>query len=534
MDMIGTMSLGQIWDAIAHTHAQRTALIFEAKSGGVRSYTYAAMDAAINRTANLFLSLGIQKNHKVAAHLNNSPEFLFCLFALAKIGAVLVPLNVHFLHDECSHILQKCDIDTVVTEAQFLPLYQQILAGQHGLRHVLVVNAGAPLPELFSCFQTLVQQQPEELIPAQPVYSHDVAEILFTSGTTSAPKGVVITHHNLIFAGYYTAWQCALRSDDVYLTSMPAFHIDCQCTAAMPTFVSGATFVLLEKYSARNFWASVCLHRATITECIPRIMRTLMLQPSKAWEKQHNLRDVFFYLTLSDEEKDAFVERFGVRLLTSYGMTETIVGIIGDRPGDARRWPSLGRVGMGYEARVVGCDGCDVPLGTVGELLIKGEPGKTLFKEYYNDPAATARAYDAQGWLHTGDSVYADKDGYYYFVDRNVNMIKRCGENISCTEVENILVAHPDIMEAAVVGVPDELCDEQVVAFVVPKDNATITVAELADYASARLAKFKLPSTITLVENLPRTSTGKVQKFLLKQKITSTVHECPGDIALTL
>jgi crotonobetaine/carnitine-CoA ligase len=304
---------------------------------------------------------------------------------------------------------------------------------------------------------------------------------------------------------------------------MPAFHIDCQCTAAMPTFTAGATFVLLEKYSARKFWEQVCRHKATLTECIPIMVRTMMMQPRMEWEKDHCLREVFFYLTLSGEEKDAFLERFKVRFLTSYGMTETIVGVIGDRPGDKRRWPSIGRVGLCYEAKIADAQGRELLPGEAGEICIRGVPGKTIFKEYFQDPKATARILDPDGWLRTGDCGSMDEEGFFYFLDRNVNMIKRSGENISCIEIENMLTAHPDVAEAAVVGVPDPIHDEAVKAFVVPKQGKRMAAEDILASLTPRLAQFKLPSFIEIRTSLPHTSTGKVRKYQLKP---DAVIEC--------
>ncbi|EOM7110257.1 AMP-binding protein [Escherichia coli] len=332
MDIIGGQHLRQMWDDLADVYGHKTALICESSGGVVNRYSYLELNQEINRTANLFYTLGIRKGDKVALHLDNCPEFIFCWFGLAKIGAIMVPINARLLREESAWILQNSQACLLVTSAQFYPMYQQIQQEDATqLRHICLTDVALPADDGVSSFTQLKNQQPATLCYAPPLSTDDTAEILFTSGTTSRPKGVVITHYNLRFAGYYSAWQCALRDDDVYLTVMPAFHIDCQCTAAMAAFSAGATFVLVEKYSARAFWGQVQKYRATITECIPMMIRTLMVQPPSANDRQHRLREVMFYLNLSEQEKDAFCERFGVRLLTSYGMTETIVGIIGDR-----------------------------------------------------------------------------------------------------------------------------------------------------------------------------------------------------------
>ncbi|MDU7306978.1 MAG: AMP-binding protein, partial [Escherichia coli] len=337
------------------------------------------------------------------------------------------------------------------------------------------IDMALPADDGVSSFTQLKNQQPATLCYAPPLSTDDTAEILFTSGTTSRPKGVVITHYNLRFAGYYSAWQCALRDDDVYLTVMPAFHIDCQCTAAMAAFSAGATFVLVEKYSARAFWGQVQKYRATITECIPMMIRTLMVQPPSANDRQHRLREVMFYLNLSEQEKDAFCERFGVRLLTSYGMTETIVGIIGDRPGDKRRWPSIGRAGFCYEAEI---------------------------RDDHNK--ATAKVLEADGWLHTGDTGYRDEEGFFYFVDRRCNMIKRGGENVSCVELENIIATHPKIQDIVVVGIKDSIRDEAIKAFVVLNEGETLSEEEFFCFCEQNMAKFKVPSYLEIRKDLPR------------------------------
>lgn len=271
-----------------------------------------------------------------------------------------------------------------------------------------------------------------------------------------------------------------------------------------------------EKYSARAFWGQVQKYRATITECIPMMIRTLMVQPPSANDRQHRLREVMFYLNLSEQEKDAFCERFGVRLLTSYGMTETIVGIIGDRPGDKRRWPSIGRAGFCYEAEIRDDHNCPLPAGEIGEICIKGVPGKTIFKEYFLNPKATAKVLEADGWLHTGDTGYCDEEGFFYFVDRRCNMIKRGGENVSCVELENIIATHPKIQDIVVVGIKDSIRDEAIKAFVVLNEGETLSEEEFFRFCEQNMAKFKVPSYLEIRKDLPRNCSGKIIRKNLK------------------
>lgn len=362
------------------------------------------------------------------------------------------------------------------------------------------------------------EKQPKELNELRPLSSDDVVEILFTSGTTSKPKGVVITHCNMLYAGIFTAWQLSMRHEDRFLTIMPAFHVDFQLDAFMPILTVGGTMIVVEKYSARRFWKQVCDYKATITECIPMMARTLMLQPQQEWEKDHSVREVYFYLALTKKEKNAFEERFNVRLLNSYGLTESLVGVIGAPPNGERNWPSIGKPGLSYEAKIIDEEGNELPPNMIGEIYIKGIPGRTLMKEYYHDPEATAKALKPGGWLYTGDKGYVDESGWFYFVDRKVNMIKRAGENISTTEIENILMCHPKIEEAAVIGVPDPIRDQAVKAFIIFKDGEELSMEEILDYCKGRLATFKVPSFIETRTSFPRTCTYKIQKNCWNKK----------------
>ncbi|MFB9953987.1 AMP-binding enzyme [Cellulomonas denverensis] len=222
------------------------------------------------------------------------------------------------------------------------------------------------------------------------------------------------------------------------------------------------------------------------------------------------MREVLYYLPITDAEKDEYTERFGVRLLNSYGNSECLVGAITDPPTGERRWPSIGRVGPGYQARIADEQGHALPDGETGEIQLRGEPGVTFMAGYLDDPAATAALYDADGWMHTGDLGHRDADGWFYFADRRSRVIKRGAENISPARVEAVLAEHPAIAEASVIGVPDPIYDQAVKAVVAPKPGHALTADAVIAHCAARLPRFMVPTVVELVDHLPQTRSFKV------------------------
>lgn len=522
MDIVGSRTLRDLWGELRSTHPARTFLVHEDAAGDVSEYTYAAFARLVARTANLARDLGVRPGDRVAVHLRNCPELVMWMFGLAEIGAVMVPLHPRNSRAECADIVTRTRAAAVVCEPETLPFYRAA-ADAHGeqspvphdarisVPHVVLVGGGAGSAGTVR-YETERDARPDEVADPVPLSSDDPVGIVFTSGTTARPKGVVLTQANLLFSGLFVDWQATVGPGDRLLTTMPACHVNFQLNALMPVLTAGATLVMLERYSAHTFWRQVVRHDATIVQSIAMIVRTQLAQPAAAWERRHRVREILYYLPVTDEEKERYEERFGTRILNSYGTSETLVGVITDPPVGQRRWPSIGRAGLGYEARVVDDEGRELPPGGTGEIQVRGVPGRTLMLGYFEDPQATAAVYTADGWMRTGDLGYTDADGWFYFVERRSQMIKRAGENVSPSEVETALVGHPLVLEAAVVGLPDPIHDEAVKAFVVPVPGATLTVDEVVAHCRAHLADFKVPTLVEIVDVLPHTSTYKVAR----------------------
>lgn len=518
MDMIGKKTLGGYFDELALTHGDKIAIVCENSSGKISSLSYLRLNERINQTANLLKSMGVKKGDFVAVHLLNSIEYVLSFIAIAKLGAVCVPINANYVYADTLFIIQKVKPALIVTEPKFTQIYEEIQNKNHKFKNgILIVKADLSYDKYVNYEKEIKKYSTTFNI--QEFDNLDTAEIIFTSGTSSFPKGVMITHYNLIFAGFYTSWQINLNKDDIYLTAMPLWHIDAQCTAMMPTFSRGATLVLLEKFSAHKFWDQIIAHRASITECIPKMICTMMVQKVKPNEKDHCLRQMLFYLNISNKDMSEFLERFNIKsVLSSYGMSETIVGLIGDRPDEKRKFPSIGRVGFGYEAKIIDKDENELCKNQNGEIYIRGERGKSIFKGYFDNEEATNKVLNADGWLHTGDIGYFDDEGYFYFVDRDINLIKVAGENVSSVEVEIYLQAHEKIFEAAIIGVADSFDNELIKACVVLKEGESLSKEEIKEYCLLGLAKFKVPSIVQFYSALPKTCTGKVRKNILRSE----------------
>ncbi len=503
------INVRDLWEEKAVTRADEEFLVFEnPDTGEVRIFTYAKFWSSTCRVANMFWTRGVRSGDRVGVHLYNSVETLQCLFGLAAIGAITVPLNASYTPSEIDHILRSCQVRTVVTDPELLP---SCLQADYGVRDAIVVGGAQGHP----CYEELSNAEPDELRVRPPIAASDPIEVMFTSGTTSRPKGVVLTHHNFIFSGLFVNWELAMSPADRYLTTMATSHINLQTSALMPVLTAGATLVLQRRYSASRFWAEVRRHHATLVQGMAMIVRTLMAQPVHPDERDHQVREMHYFLPITEPEKQAFEARYQVSLLNNYGSTETLVGNITDLPFGKRRWPSIGRVGLGYQVKIVDAEGRQLPAGEMGEIMIKGERGRTLMAGYWQDEQATAQAFDADGWLHTSDYGYFDADGWFYFVDRQCDLIKRAGENVSASEVEDVLLRHPAVKEAAVVGIPDPVRDESVAAFVVLADDLKVDPEELIEHCKTHLAYFKVPTVVEIREQLPRGNYGKVQKKLL-------------------
>lgn len=512
IDLIGNRTLRDLLDERSARFPDKPFLIYEAKDGGVSEWSYTEFARGVDEVAAGLSHLGLGKGDKITTHLPNSPEFLLLLFAAATIGAVLVPSNVGNQASELEHILSYSDSKALVTELQYLSTADQALEGAPAIKHRIIARGDDPVEG----YQWLGDiRRRSTTLPEANIDSDDVIEMLFTSGTTARPKGVLLTHANLLRSGERMSKSLYLDHDERCLTALPLFHVNAQSATLLAALTVGGTCVLLEEFKASQFWAQVRRHRATQISLVAMLARTLLAQPAMATDRDHHVRRIFHAINITDTERANFESRFGVELINGYGLSEAMTVVTLAPAFGPKRWPSIGLPTYDRLVRVVDANGEDVPPGTPGEIIVHGVPGRTLMKGYYKDPEATSNTI-RDGWLYTGDNAYVDSAGYLYFFDRKKDVIKRAGENISASEVEAVLIEHPQVAEVAVIGVSDAIRDEAVKAFIVTEAGAEVPVDEIINFCSARMASFKVPSIVEIRPFLPKTSIGKIEKKLLR------------------
>ena len=498
MNIVGTRTLASALEDKARRFGARVFLI--AEDG--RRWTWEQFDHDVNRAAHFLLDRGLKHGDKLNLHLGNCPEFVIWWLAAAKTGTVIVPTNPVSTADELAYIFEHSEARVSLTEPTYAAACHAARGRCSRLEDVIDVR---PIADV-------VADMPATP-PGVPVASSDEVSMQYTSGTTSKPKGVLLTHANYIYGGEVMAKAMRAAPSDRHLIVLPLFHAGAQLHAFIPMLLTGGSIAIMERFSASRFVAQAIEHEATLAALFAAPIRMLLAQPPHPDEARTRLRACSYAQNITPQQFAEWHARFRAPLMQIWGMTETM-SLPLMHPLDLPPKPlSMGMPVVGYEVKIVDEMGREVPPGTTGELIVGGVPGVSLMKGYFKNDKATTEAL-RDGWLYTGDQAYADADGWFFFVDRKKDMIKRAGENVSASEVEDVLKQHPAVFDAAVVGVPDPVRDESIKAYVIVRESAAATVPELIAWCRERLSAFKVPAVIEFRDTFPRTSVGKIQKHL--------------------
>jgi crotonobetaine/carnitine-CoA ligase len=512
------MNMPQLIQESCRRFPEKTFLFFQNEQ-----ISYRTFGENVYRAANWFRRMGIRKGDRVCISLPNCPEFLYIWMGLSQIGGIMVPINVAFKEKEATYILRHSECVALVGNEETLEVTTKERQDLSFLKYIISIEDKVSFPEIlsFSAFK----QEDSELKTSVDIRDNDVSSIMYTSGTTGPPKGVMVTHRAYVCCGQgYTYW-AAITDEDRLFTCLPLYHANAQYYSTMGSLAAGASLILVNRFSASRFWDQIRQYNATIFNFIGAMVVILLKQPENPSDSQNNVRVAYGTPALDKELQDRFEERFGLTVLAGYALTECPFGTIQPLQG-IRKPKSIGipRFHPEFENQisVVNERGEELPPGEVGELVIKNP---TVTPGYFRDPEETKKVL-RKGWLYTGDNAYRDEDGYFFFVDRKKDVIRRRGENFSSLEIEEVLNAHPKVLESAVIGVPSELSDEEIKAYVIPKPGEMIEPTEIFEWCEKRLARFKIPRYLEFREGLPKTPTHRVEKYKLRQEKGNLTEGC--------
>jgi carnitine-CoA ligase len=494
---------------------------------GATRWCHADAAHAAARAGAALLSAGIRRGDRVALLSGNRAEGLQVFLGCGWIGAICVPINTAAMGPQIGYFLADSGARLLVVEAAFVERLGSAELARSALETIWVVGDDAPAlpaglprgvriepcPAAAAAFEDGADGAPAEATQAADVQPGDALAILYTSGTTGPAKGVVCPHAQYHWWGANSARVLAVEASDVLCTTLPLFHINALNTYAQAA-LTGSRVVFEPRFSASGFWPAMQAAGATVVYLLGAMVPILLAQPASEAERRHAVR-IGLGPGVPAAAAEAFRERTGVVLLEGYGSTETNF-VIASAPDSPRRGV-MGWLQPGFDARVVDEHDAPLPDGTAGELVLRADAPFAFASGYFNRHEDTVRAW-RNLWFHTGDRVVRDADGAFRFVDRIKDAIRRRGENISSWEVEQVLLGHPAVATAAVFPVRSELAEDEVMAALVAQPGRTIDPAELVQYCQARLPRFAIPRYIDIVDELPRTENGKVQKFKLRER----------------
>lgn len=471
-----------------------------------RVYTYGEVDALIDKYASYFQSIGVKKGDRVALSFPNCPEYIFSFMGASKAGAIVVPLNMMLTLEEIGYIIMESGTSVLVVHPVIAQKVDKSQLARLNLKNVVIMDEN-------TVNEILKMKSPAPV----DIESGEVCAFLYTSGTTGKPKGAMLTHDNFVSDVkmlYDVSRVIDLGPNDNFLTVLPLFHSFSWTVNVLLGLYLGSTITLKETFMPKDTLETLIQEDITVFCGVPSMFAVLMRMAEKGQFKALRLA-ISGGAPLAAEVQRGFEEKFNFPLVEGYGLSEAApVAILNPLDPKALRKPgSIGFPLPGVEAKIVDENDNELPVGEIGELVLKGP---NVMVGYHNMPEETAKTL-RNGWLHTGDLAKKDEDGYFYIVDRLKDMIITGGFNVYPREIEEVLLTHPAVLEAAVVGVGDPLKGEEIKAFIVLKEGAEADRRELQSFLKDKIASYKIPKYFEFVKELPKTPTGKVNKKLLKQ-----------------
>lgn len=502
-------NLAHLLHARARATPERMALRFE--SDALR---YRELDDRAARIAGALGAIGVTRSEPVAVLLETSCDYVAAWMALTRLGALEVPINTGFRGGALAHALNLTSARRLILDSSLAPLIAEIRGDLPYLREVFLRGSGGAISGLnglsVTCFEDLYEGPP--CGPPVATDPGDPALLLFTSGSTGPSKACRIPHRYTIRQAQIFGAELGVGPDDVLYAPFPLFHADGAIFTVAAAFAAGGTAALAQRFSVSRFWDDCRRHGATLFDYMGATLTMLYKQPPSPRDRDNPVR--LGWGVPAPLWAAQFEERFDLELVEVYGLSDAGIPLY-NRPGEPRREGSCGKAVAPFDLRLHDPRGLEVPVGEVGELVIRADEPHVILSDYYGNSAATADAF-RDLWFHTGDLMRRDADGYFYFVGRLKDIIRRRGENISAFDLEQALLDHPDLVEAVAYGVPSEMTEEDVMVTVVPRPGAAVSARDVVDWAAARLAKHMVPRFVRLTDAIPRTETEKPAKYQLK------------------
>ncbi|MGG3469727.1 long-chain-fatty-acid--CoA ligase [Neobacillus pocheonensis] len=512
-NLVHRVNLGDILKRSAKRYPNKTAVV-----EGDRRFSYFEFNKMVNKVARGFQSVGLNKGDRLSLLSSNSIEFLLVYFACAKAGITIVPINTSLTANEVEYILKDSDSTAVVVETQFLDLVR-LSKGIDSLKEMIIIQGEPNSISLqtetkgIHDWESLWRAQDDSEVYCE-VTDRDLMQCLYTSGTTSNPKGVMSSHVAVYFNTLGTAYDLKFTEQDVSIAMLPIYHVAQLNAITTPVFLAGGTTVIMKKFEPEQLMSLIEQEKATQIFGLPMMYRALLDHSKRTDYNLTSLRlCVYAMAPMPDTELKRAHEVFQCDFALLFGQTEMAPVATVFRPEHQLIKPgAVGTPAVNVEVEIMNNQGEFLPKGEIGEIVYRSPQ---TMEGYLNDPKKTQEAF-AHGWFHSGDYGYFDEDSILWFADRKKDMIKTGGVNVSSIEVEKTIFKHPNVQNVAVVGLPHDHWTEALTAFVIAKDDQDIPEEEIIQLCKSVLGGFKIPKRVVTVKEFPMTSSGKIQKHVLR------------------